>query len=284
MKKQESVALLAAGRVSTSFLQRMPVMLGRLGPVASTSLRLASRICNILRAGDPVEDLAPVQRCGTVLISGPNPQVFVDRAIASGLDWTGAVFLVVEPHLGSEVLAGLARAGAHTGSLAPVEGFDSLWYVVEGDNRAVAVARQLAENEDARTLRIEQFRKPVYNAGLSVARDLALPMVAACAESLRASGLSPLAALDITERGFQRTLRAYRRGGRKSWEGPLPRKEAASIRSNLEGLEAANPALAAYYAGSAAGALRLFKHDSGWLEAARPAERKKVALAAAASA
>ncbi|MDX1981898.1 MAG: DUF2520 domain-containing protein [Bryobacteraceae bacterium] len=261
----------------------MPELVDRLGPVASTSLRLASRFSNILRAGDPVEELAQIHKCGTVLISAANPAVFVDRMLASGLDWTGVIVLICDTELGSEELHRLAAAGAHTGSFSPVEGFDQRLFLVEGDSRALAAAKRIVEDEGARPLRIERHRKSLYTAGLSIAHCLALPMVAACAESLRASGLPQNFALDVTERAFQRTLRAYRKGGRKGWEGPLPRKEIASIRRNIHGLTAVNPQLAAYYAEGAASSLRLFKKDADWLDRAKPVERKRAAMAAAAS-
>jgi len=46
MKKNRVTGLVSAGGISESFLQRMPVLLGALGPVKAASFPVARRIVN----------------------------------------------------------------------------------------------------------------------------------------------------------------------------------------------------------------------------------------------
>lgn len=63
MKKARSAALSGAGNFTDSFVSKFYGLCDRLGPVKSTSTRLARRIVNYLRAGDPVNDYTGFNSC-----------------------------------------------------------------------------------------------------------------------------------------------------------------------------------------------------------------------------
>ena len=57
MRKGQSVGLIGAGKITDSPLERMWALRERLGPVKASSMRVASRIANSLRAGHPVVEV-----------------------------------------------------------------------------------------------------------------------------------------------------------------------------------------------------------------------------------
>ncbi len=263
MQTQKPVALLAAGRFSSSFLMRMPRLAERIGPVGSTSLRLASRFSNLLNAGHPVAGMTAIADCQTILISCPMPEYFVKRILEErSADWKGKALLLCDSALGSESLAAVKSVGISAASLTPVEGADGGLFVAEGCRPALKSAKWLLEGAGAQMLRVNAGEKALYSAGVCLATSLALPLVAAAAETLRASGLSANQALEVTERLIARTLRSYRKAGRNGWEGPVPRGDVESMSRQLHALAASDPAVAHFYYNVAAVALNLFKQDT----------------------
>src|SRR5581483_10308807 len=137
MKKPPQVALLCAGSLGASPISRLPGLTRHLGPVKSTSLRLASRYVNRLRAGFPVDDFAAFQQCDAVLIACPDAAAveMIEALSTAAVEWRGKCVAVCSDQLESDVLSCLAEAGANTASVGTVAGLDAL--LIEGDRAAV---------------------------------------------------------------------------------------------------------------------------------------------------
>jgi predicted short-subunit dehydrogenase-like oxidoreductase (DUF2520 family) len=267
MKKQAPIALLAAGRTRDSFLRRVPNVAERLGPVGSSSLRLASRIVNILQAGVPVDSLEAFAQASAVLISVPECwlEQFQEKLLRCEFSWKGKCVLLCDSKLDSGALGGLADAGAAVGSITPVPLFDEKVAVVEGSRKAVQEARKLMTSPGLRVLTMDAGRKALFSAGTSFATSLVLPLLAASVETLRASGLEQNDAVSLTEKLFLRTLRSYLKAGRKGWEGPLPAQDTDSVRSQVQALFRESPLLAAYYYENALKVSEILKQDPAWI-------------------
>lgn len=267
MKKQAPIALLAAGRTRDSFLRRVPNVAERLGPVGSSSLRLASRIVNILQAGVPVDSLEAFAQANVILISVPDSwlEQFQDELLRCEFSWKGKCVLLFESKLDSGALGKLAEAGASVGSITPVPLFDEKLVVLEGSRKAVQEGRKLMTSPGIRVLTMDAGRKSLFSAGTGFATSLALPLLAASVETLRASGIEQNDALALAEKLFQRTLRAYLKSGRKGWEGPLPAQDTDSVRSQVQALFRESPQLASYYYENAIKVSEILKQDPAWI-------------------
>ncbi len=273
MAKSQSIALVAGGQVSRSFLVRLPRLCERIGPVKGASTRVASRVVNAIHAGFPVQDFKSVTGARIVAIHVPcdGLRPALDQMLAASADWHGKTVLLCDPALSSLALAPLASAGARVASLAPIEGFDEHRFVVEGDPAAVRVVRMLVEDSRTRVVEIAPGTKDLFLAGLVFATSLFTPMAAAATECLKGAGLTPGVAAAVCERLFERSLRGYVKAGRKSWGGPLAVKDREQVRRHLDALFAISPLLASYYTESALFALRLFRQETGWLPLMRAA-------------
>jgi len=253
MKKAKSVALVAAGNLTDSFVSKFYWLSDRLGPVKSTSIRLASRIVNYLRAGRPVDSCAEFQACTLILVYVPDrmlPEMLRELA-CSRIDFRGkAVVLCSDGHDSSELVELRAR-GAAVGSIGPIPGFEDLRYLIEGDPLAVRETRRLVEHRERRGVVIERSLKPLFLAALTCTGSVLFSVVMAASESLRHAGVTPLVSASILERQLGRTLRSYVRAGRKAF--PVPRDLQRQIRA----LAAADPALARYIEDSSRLAERL---------------------------
>src|SRR5258708_39497996 len=96
MKKAKSVALTGAGKLTDSPLSRFYWLSDRLGPVKSSSYRLASRIANYLRAGHPVKTVEEFQDSDLILLCVPKRILshIVDELASSEIDFHGKALVL----------------------------------------------------------------------------------------------------------------------------------------------------------------------------------------------
>jgi predicted short-subunit dehydrogenase-like oxidoreductase (DUF2520 family) len=242
MKKPKSVGLIGAGSLADSPLTRFWWLPDRLGPVKSTSYRLASRIANMLRAGHPVKDYAEFESCILILVSVPEenvPQV-VSEMLSAEISWRGKAVVLCSTWLDSTSLRELCARGAAVGSISPIPGFDDQRYLVEGDPFAIRQSKLLVEHRDRRAVAIERPLKPFYLAALTCTGSLLFALVRVASEALQHAGIPPALSATLLERQITRTLRSFLKGGRRAYPEPreLPRQ--------LRALSAASPELAHY--------------------------------------
>jgi predicted short-subunit dehydrogenase-like oxidoreductase (DUF2520 family) len=242
MKKLPPVALIASGKLTDSPVTRLLGRSSRLGPVSSPSFRVASRMANSLRAGHPVKDYEEFEACRLILVSVPDERlasVVADLA-ASGISWRGKVVMVCSTWLGSCELEILARHGASIGSISAIPGFEDSRCLVEGDKLAIRETKRLVEHGHYRLVSIERGGKPFYLASLTCTGSLAFALFHVAAESLRRAGVPPLESADMMEKQLEKTLRAYRKAGRKAFPG------IREISKQVRALAAVDPELAHY--------------------------------------
>lgn len=269
MKRSSSLALLAAGRVSDSLLLRIPSLADYLGPIRSSSLRLASRIANILGAGHPVDSTEAFTSSETIIISVPSnwlPQV-VDDLVEAPLDWKSKTVLMCDSDLDSCSLNKLAFAGAETGSISQIHDAEENLFVIEGSRKALRIAKHLLQAPGIKIVTMDSGRKPLFDAAISFATTLALPLITASAETLRACGMEQNDSYHVADKLFQRTLRTYLKAGRKGWEGALPDENSSALRQQMIALMERSPLLASYFFENAVRATEILRQNPTWIKA-----------------
>ena len=241
-------AVAGGGRVSGSFVARLPRLASQLGPVAAQSYRLASRIVNSIGAGHAVRRYEDLNDSALILICAPAQSVVpIVSALADALECRGKVFLLCEDGADSRQLTALKSKGAKVGSIQVMRGFEGRRYVAEGDAAAVRAARRLVGQLRGRVEEISAAKLGLYAAALSFGGSLFTPLMEASLLCLQEAGMPKAGAMKVVEALFQSALRAYAYAGRRSWSGPLAEGDRAAVRIEIAALEAANPILAQYY-------------------------------------
>ncbi|MFN3322493.1 MAG: hypothetical protein ACK5AZ_03265 [Bryobacteraceae bacterium] len=250
MKKAQSVALVGAGPISHSALLRMSNLRHSLGPVKASSLRLASRIVNRIRAGYPVDSYGQFEKADVVLIWVPDRMAasIVEELASSGLNWDGRTVILHSPKLDSNLLSALAERGAATASFCDVDGVQSRLFIGEGDKRAVADLDRLLASDELDLIALRPGKKPLFLASRTLAGEMVLKLIHGAVESLRVSGLTMREALPIVETWVEATLRAYLRAGRKA-PGIHSETDDAELAEQAAALAEALPELAPLMAG-----------------------------------
>ena len=92
MKKLSVMGLIGAGGVNRSFLARMPVLLGHLGPIKAASFRVARRIANTLHAGRAATGYADLEQCDLIWIAVPDAALDrVSKDLAAAIPLKGKI-------------------------------------------------------------------------------------------------------------------------------------------------------------------------------------------------
>jgi hypothetical protein len=254
--KTLKAGLVSAGGVSKSFIAHLPHLLRTVGPVKSTSLRIARRIANSLRAGHPVEDYQSLRQCALIWIA--LPEAALDRVLRE---------ISTESSLAGNriVVCGTARESARlrncAATLDAIPG-DEGTLIAEGDSIALRDLRRIAAADRRRLIEIPASAKPSYLAGVRLASDLLLPYFSAAVEMLRGAGFSRAQATRIAEGLGERALRSYAKAGRKAWSSATALDLRASREHDLPSIRDADPIRAALYERGIEQALEYFKKSS----------------------
>lgn len=253
--KTLKAGLISAGGVSKSFIARFPALLATVGPMKATSLRVARRIANSLRAGYAVESYAAFAECSLIWIA--LPEAPLDRVLGE---------IRAEGNLQQKtvVVCGTARSSASLATrecLATLDCIpgDERTLVAEGNARAIREIHRLASAERRRLIEIPASAKPLYIAGVYLAADLLLPYFGAAVEMLRSSGFSRAQATAIAEGLGLRAIRAYAKAGPKAWSDATRLDLRGSRERDLAAIRATDPARATLYERGIEQAIEYFK-------------------------
>lgn len=255
MTKLPQIALICAGNLTASSIARFKMLPECLGPVKSTSLRLASRMVNSLRAGSPVANYEALRRARIVLISVPDPalpETVADLA-RSPLDVTGKSIIVCSSLFGSEELQALADRGARTASVCTVAPFDGRLYLAEGDRTAIKQIRLLAGVPASKVISLPRPHKDAYLAALSCTGPLLTALLICASECLDLAGVDGPDAAAILSAQADKTVRTFLNAGRKAYQTP------AGLARQLDALRDRHPALSHFLESGSALAATLLK-------------------------
>ena len=267
MKNKPWIGILAAGPMSPAIF-RIADLNVHLGPVASSSLRVASRLANRLKAGNAVHPEA-LQQAELILITGPEADFpeLLKLAVSSGIDWHGRTAILLDFRRDASDLAPLRDLGASTGTLDPLDAFPDPRFVADADPAARRRLQRFATATKSSIFYLKPGRKQVFAAGAAFTGTLFTPLVAATVDCLKKAGLTPAEAILITERNILQTLRSWLKSGRKGWAGTVPDGDLDAFKRQIAALSGENDVLSEYFSTTARLALLLFGEDAGWLSA-----------------
>lgn len=241
MRRTRPVALLAAGSVTGSLLLRNASVAAVIGPVKSTSLRVASRLVNALRAGHAVDTFEEFEECRLILAVAPADllkSLLADLRAASGVKLANKCLVTA----GAEAPGEAARE-IRAARVREAPGFDGRWFVADG-NREAAVELRRVLGRSARFTILPHGAEPAWDAAHTLMNRGFLALLSAADDCLRAAALPPADADALIDRALARTGRAWTRAKRKSWPGAIPRID---LDRETNALNSVDHALARWY-------------------------------------
>ena len=243
------ISIVGAGRVGTTLGKRLRQLGWRVGAVLTRSQRTARAAVRAIGAGKPLAVIGPeILEADVILLTTPDDAMpaAVDSLAKGGAEkWRGRVVLHTSGALDRRVLDPLARRGASTGSLHPMQTFsgrhlpklDGVTFAVEGNARALRVAKQIARSLGGVPVVISGADKPAYHATAVLAAGSGFALIEAAVQMLEKIGFTRRRALQTLLPLTRQMLDNVERiGPRAAWTGPLSRGDFAVVAKHVRAL------------------------------------------------
>jgi len=258
MRKPRLVALLASGNAAGCPVLRALAHAEAIGPVASTSFRVASRMVNTIRAGRAVPSLEEFENCPLILISVPAQLAgsAVVQLAGAPLEWKRHTVILIGSDARS--LAPLARLGAVTGLVAAVPGFEERLFVLEAERAALRELRPLLAGRGVQIILLPPGARVRFDAGVSLAGHALFPMLVAAGAAFASTRLPRHLTDSVLEKTVQRAVRTWLRSRRRGWSV----LDGNGIPAQIAALKETDP-LAGAYLQSTVAAARHFMRSAG---------------------
>jgi len=247
---ERTVSIIGAGRVGRSLGRALRDRGWRIGAVVARSMASARTAVRAIGGGTPRAGAsADVLTAQVVLITTPDDaiaSVAQQLASVSRGKLRGKVVLHTSGALDSSVLSPLARRGAATGSLHPMQTFsgkrvprlDGIVFAVEGDARARRAARTIARSLGGVPIEISAANKPAYHAAGVLAAGHALALIESATQILTRIGFPRRGAEQTLLPLIKQMLDNFEKiGPRAAWTGPVARGDYAVIAKHMRALK-----------------------------------------------
>ena len=168
------------------------------------------------------------------------------KLLARKPGWAGKIVLHSSGALTSDVLSPLRRKGASTASLHPMMTFvpgatprmEEVPFAVEGDTRAVAVARRIVRDLGAESFPIKKAAKPLYHALGSFSSPLIVAALVTAERVGRGAGLTASQTRRVMAPILRQTFKNYaERGAAAAFSGPIKRGDMNTVLRHLKELK-----------------------------------------------
>jgi len=270
-----TVSIVGAGRVGKTLGKRLRESGWRIGAVVTRSLATSRAAVRAIGAGQPGAELArAVLSADLTLLAVPDDTlaaVAATLAKIGGSAWRGKVVLHTSGALDSRVLAPLARLGAATGSLHPMQTFggriipplSGITIAIEGTAKALRMARTIATTLGGVPVVIAGRDKPLYHLTAVLAAGSGFPLIEISVQMLVGIGFSRRRALQaLLPLARQMLDNTERIGARAAWTGPLSRGDYATVTKHIRALRHYPPEVRRSYAALALLAGRVLAMDA----------------------
>jgi predicted short-subunit dehydrogenase-like oxidoreductase (DUF2520 family) len=244
-----TISIVGAGRVGKTLGKRLRQLGWRIGAVVTRSKATARAAAYFIGAGSPRASLTKdIFDADVILISTPDdalPAVAKSLAEIGGSVCRGKIILHTSGALDRQELAPLARLGASTGSLHPMQTFNgrnvpnlkNITFAVEGDRRALRAAIDITKALGGVPVAINGKDKPAYHATAVLVCGSEFALMEAAIRILTRLGFTRRRALQTLLPLTRQMLDNIERlGPRAAWTGPMSRGDYAIIAKHAKAL------------------------------------------------
>jgi predicted short-subunit dehydrogenase-like oxidoreductase (DUF2520 family) len=248
-----TISIIGAGRVGQTITKRLHKLGWRIGAVVTRSRGTARAAVRAIGAGTPHASLTPEAfNADVILLSVPDD---VLENVAQKLAKIGGaaptkksrakIILHTSGALDHRVLAPLARRGAATGSMHPMQTFsgrnaprlEGVIFSIEGAPTARVAAQKIARSLGGTPVTISANDKPAYHASGTIVAGHALSLVESATQTLMKIGFTRARANQALLPLIRQMLDNYELlGPRAAWTGPLSRGDYATISKHAQAL------------------------------------------------
>jgi predicted short-subunit dehydrogenase-like oxidoreductase (DUF2520 family) len=244
-----SVSIVGAGRLGRALGGSLRRLGWRIGPVVTRSAAHSRAAVLAIGAGKPLATLtSEVMDADVILLATPDDVLAdVARQLAklAGHKCRGKIVLHGSGALDNKVLQPLARCGAATGSIHPMQTFTKnsrpnlkgVVFAIEGHPRARRAAGAMARALGGVAVPVASSSKPAYHAAGTLVAGHALALTEAAAQLLIKVGFTRAHAVVTLLPLIRQMLDNFEKHGpRAAWTGPASRGDYATVKKHQRAL------------------------------------------------
>jgi predicted short-subunit dehydrogenase-like oxidoreductase (DUF2520 family) len=237
-----TLAIVGAGRLGRVLARSLHRVDWKIVVVVARSKASARAAVRAIGAGYALAGISSrVLQASIILIATPDDaihRVAAKLATVGGEEWRGKVVLHTSGALDDSVLAPLARRGAATGAIHPLQTFsgrsspllDGVVFGVHGDPRAQRVARRIARAVGGIPVTVRADAKAAYHAAGTFASPALLVIIECAMRLLMDVGFSRRRAKVALLPLVRQTIANFERfGAKESWTGPVARGDFSTV-------------------------------------------------------
>jgi predicted short-subunit dehydrogenase-like oxidoreductase (DUF2520 family) len=247
---KRTISIIGAGRVGCSLGKRLRELGWRIGAVVTRSKATSRRAVRSVGAGSAYAHITlEVFAADLILLATPDDAMAgVAQALvkAGGKACCGKIIVHTSGALDREVLAPLARLGAHTGSFHPMQTFSGrnvpkfagVTFAVEGDPLAVRTTQGIARALGGAPVAIDARHKPEYHATALLVAGSSFPLIESAVRILMRIGFTRQRAMQTLLPLIRQILDNIERiGPQAAWTGPVARGDYKIIAKHAKALK-----------------------------------------------
>ena len=256
-----SVSIIGAGRLGRTLGRNLRRLGWRIDAVVTRSKATARAAVRAIGAGEPHSTLTRgVMDADVILLVTPDDALAeVARMLATlaGKSCRGKVVLHASGALDNSILRPLARCGASTGSIHPMQTFtknsqpnlQGVIFAVEGEARARRAAATIARALGGIPVPVASRYKPAYHAAGTMLAGHALALTESATQVLKKIGFSREHAVQTLLPLMRQMLDNFEKHGpRAAWTGPTARGDFATVAKHYDALRGHPPEFGDSYA------------------------------------
>jgi predicted short-subunit dehydrogenase-like oxidoreductase (DUF2520 family) len=251
---ENGISIIGAGRIGRALGRRLRENGWKVHTVVTRSETTARRSVRSIGAGRGRADISrAVFAAPIILIAAPDSAIDgVAAKLASfgRAELHGKTILHTSGTLSSDALSVLRPSGSSVGSMHPLQTFsgigipplDGTIFVIEGDSRAVRVARSITRALGGHVVQLQAAEKPLYHAAAVISAGQILAMEEAAVQLFASLGMKRHEALRALVPLTRQVLENLQRvGPRAAWTGPLARGDYGVIAKHEAAMKSAPP-------------------------------------------
>jgi predicted short-subunit dehydrogenase-like oxidoreductase (DUF2520 family) len=244
-----SISIVGAGRLGRALARSLRQVGWRIGPVVTRSADHSRAAVHAIGAGKPLAALtSEVVDADVILLTTPDDvlaEVARQLAKLAGHKCRGKIVLHGSGALDNKVLQPLARCGAATGSIHPMQTFTKnsqpnlkgVIFAIEGHPRARSAAGAIARALGGVPVPVASGSKPAYHAAGTLVAGHALALTEAAAQLLIKLGFTRAHAVVTLLPLIRQMLDNFEKHGpRAAWTGPASRGDYATLKKHQRAL------------------------------------------------
>lgn len=269
------IAIIGAGNLGTALgfaLSKKGFKIKALSCRSISSVRESHRIIGAGKAF--TNNIQTAKEAHLIFICVPDEEIakVADELASSNLRWSNRVAFHCSGPLPSEILKPLADKGAFVASFHPVQSFtqkkvdikqfEGIYFGLEGDEKALDLARKIIHLLGGHSIFIKVEDKPLYHAACSMASNFFVLLLDMAVSMLNSIGLEEDRAFKTIIPLVQGTLQNVKEFNiQESLTGPVIRGDVQSVQKHLDALRKF-PSHYEMYLHLAAQALRIAKRKN----------------------